>query len=182
MLETLISSRTRIKLLVRLFLNPASTAYLRGLADEFHESTNAVRLELNRFEDAGMLTTKAEGNKKIYQANQQHPLFQDVHNILLKYIGIDRIINSIVEKTGNLKKVLLIGDYAEGKDSGIIDLLFVGEINTTYIINIIVKAEQIIGKKIRYLNYSEEEWNKILAHGANVPKYILLWGNDKNIE
>src|ERR1700691_3251059 len=119
MLETLISSRTRIKLLLRLFLNPNSTAYLRGMAEEYNESTNAIRLELNRFEDAGMLMSKNEGNKKVYKANEQHPLFKDINNIVLKYLGIDSIIENVIKRAGNLYKVYLTGDYAVGKDSGI---------------------------------------------------------------
>src|ERR1700761_2017521 len=110
MLEVLISSKTRVKLLLRLFLNPSSTAYLRGMAEEFNESTNAIRIELNRFEDAGMLVSKNQGNKKVYQANQNHPLFKDINNIVLKYLGIDRIVETVVQKAGNLEKVYLTGD------------------------------------------------------------------------
>ena len=44
MLETLITSKTRVKLLMKFFLNPGTRAYLRGLATEFDESTNSVRV------------------------------------------------------------------------------------------------------------------------------------------
>ena len=86
MIETLISSKTRIKLLLKFFLNSKNKAYLRNLAQEFGESTNAIRLELNRLEKAGMLTSNMEGNKKIFQTNIQHPLFQEIHSIVLKYV------------------------------------------------------------------------------------------------
>ena len=77
MLETLISSRTRIKLLLKFFLNAQSKGYLRSLEHEFGESTNAIRLELNKFEEAGMLSSESEGNKKVYRANPKHPLFEN---------------------------------------------------------------------------------------------------------
>ena len=51
MLDSLITSKTRIKLLLKFFLNTSTHAYLRGLADEFGESTNALRLELNHLEN-----------------------------------------------------------------------------------------------------------------------------------
>jgi hypothetical protein len=181
MLETLISSRTRIKLLLRLFLNPNSTAYLRGMAEEFNESTNAIRLELNRFEDAGMLMSKNEGNKKVYKANEQHPLFKDINNIVLKYLGIDSIIENVIKRAGNLHKVYLTGDYATGKDSGIIDLLFIGEIDKAYLTNLISKAESLIGKKVRYLVYNREEWNNYDQAGMNYGKNLLLWENKEFI-
>jgi len=65
---------------------------LRSLEYEFGESTNAIRLELNRFESAGLLETHISGNKKIYQANTKHPIFPDIQNILKKFVGIDQII------------------------------------------------------------------------------------------
>ena len=67
MLEALISSKTRIRLLLRFFLNPESKSYLSELAEEFGESTNSVRLELNRFEKAGMLDSEYIGNKRFYR-------------------------------------------------------------------------------------------------------------------
>ncbi len=176
MLETLISSKTRIKLLLRLFLNPGISAYLRGLAEDFGESTNAVRLELNKFEEAGLLIAESHGNKKYYQANKNHPLFKDINSIVLKYVGIDRIIEIIINRLGNLEMLFLSGDYAEGKDSGIIDLIFVGDIDKKYLINIIEKSEKLIGKKLRYIHYEKKDWLKSSQYLQS--KELLLW--DKN--
>ena len=81
MLESLITSKTRIKLLLKFFLNSKATAYLRNLEAEFGESTNAIRVELNRFEKAGLILSQTSGNKKVYQANTQHPFFSDIHKI-----------------------------------------------------------------------------------------------------
>ena len=47
MLETLITSKTRLRVLIKFFINAANNAHMRGLADEMHESTNAIRKELN---------------------------------------------------------------------------------------------------------------------------------------
>ncbi len=98
MIEALISSKTRIKLLLKFFLNCNTTAYLRSLESEFGESTNAIRIELNRLEKAGMLTSRLDGNKKIFQADISHPLYREIHNILLKHVGLDRIIEDVIER------------------------------------------------------------------------------------
>ena len=172
MLGTLITSRTRIKLLLKFFLNPNSVAYLRSLESEFGESTNAIRLELNRFEEAGMLRSFTAGNKKMFKANDSHPLFKDLRNIVLKYVGIDQIIDTITNRLGDLKKVYLAGDYANGLDSGIIDLILVGDIDKTYLVNLIEKAESLIQRKIRYLVYDTEE-NYHLGSAQN--NHLLLW-------
>lgn len=182
MLETLISSRTRIKLLLRLFLNPQSTAYLRGMAEEFDESTNSIRLELNRFQEAGMIVAESKGNKKVYKANEKHPLFKDLNNIILKYVGIDQIIENIIHRMGDLHQVYLIGDYAHGKDSGVIDLLFIGNINKDYMVNFVEKSEKLINKKVRYLSYETVEWQRMCEKEPYSGHNVLLWQNNKLVD
>lgn len=173
MLDTLITSKTRIKLLLKFFLNAQTKSYLRHLEGEFGESTNAIRLELNKFEEAGMLTADMEGNKKLYQANTHHPLFDDIHNIIKKYIGIDRIIEDIIDKVGALKKVYLIGEYAKGVDSGVIDFLLVGrQFNHEYIANMTTIAEKRIGRKIRFLFMTSEEF---IDQIPSAESGLLLW-------
>ena len=178
MIETLISSKTRIKLLLKFFLNSKNKAYLRNLSQEFGESTNAIRLELNRLEKAGMLSSQMEGNKKIFQTNTQHPLFQEIHSIVLKYVGIDHIIEHIVKRLGKIKQVYLTGRFARGLDSDIIDLILIGEIDKAYLINLIEKAEPLIKRKIRYVVYNSEEIEKMDILNQD-PKPLLLWESDK---
>ena len=173
MIEALISSKTRIKLLLKFFINGKTKAYLRGLHSEFGESTNSIRLELNRFENAGMLISSQEGNKKIFQANTSHPLYNDIHNIVLKHIGIDAIIENVVHRLGDVQQVYLSGDLAKGKNSSIIDLLFVGKVDHNYLIELIAKVEKIIGKKLRYIIYSKDEFNNIDIQQEQEP--LLLW-------
>jgi len=100
MLNTLVTSKTRLKLILKFFLNPRSSAYLRELAEEFGESSNAVRLELNRFEQAGLLKSEAKGNKKLFRANVMHPLYKDINSIIRKTIGIDQIVDEVVARLG----------------------------------------------------------------------------------
>lgn len=160
MLESLITSKTRLKLLLKFFTNSHTHSYLRSLAGEFSESTNAVRVELNRLSEAGILEVYPEGNTVMYKANQSHPLFNDISNIVKKYIGIDQIVEQVLVKLGDLKLALVTGDYAEGKDTGIIDLLLVGDIDKVYVINLIERAESIIKRKIRYIVFSESEYER----------------------
>lgn len=109
MIEALISSKTRIKLLLKFFLNSSNKSYLRGLETELGDSTNGIRLELNKLEEAGLLKTRINGNKKIFQADANHPLFDDIHNILLKFTGLDKVIEKVIENLGQLEHVFLVG-------------------------------------------------------------------------
>ena len=177
MIETLISSKTRIKLLLKFFLNSSTTAYLRSLESEFGESTNAIRLELNRLEQAGMLSSFNKGNKKMFQANKEHPLFKDVRTMLMKTIGLDKIILNVIERLGEVDKVFLVGDFAKGLDSHIIDLIFIGNIDKNYLVALVEKAEVIVKRKIRYLIYDKDEFIEHSALGL-AHEALLLWSKD----
>lgn len=174
MIDTLISSKTRIKLLLKFFLNSNTTAYLRSLQTEFEESSNGIRLELNKLEKAGMLSSSLQGNKKIFQANVQHPLFNEIHNILLKHIGLDKVVENVVERLGEVDRVYLVGEFSRGIDSQVIDLIFIGDIDTTYLINLIEKVERLIKRKVRYLIYSKTEFENI-DWNTFKPEPLLLW-------
>ncbi|MBN2175263.1 MAG: ArsR family transcriptional regulator [Bacteroidales bacterium] len=175
MLDTLITSKTRIKLLLKFFLNSNSRSYLRNLETEFGESTNAIRLELNKFEKAGLLTTEQDGNKKYFRANTSHPLYWDINNILLKYIGFDQIIERVVNKLGNLDKVYVAGDFARGTDNQIIDLIFVGNgINKEYLVKLIEKTEKLIKRRIRYVVFGKDEFMEY-HNNQKDPELLVLW-------
>ena len=177
MIETLISSKTRIKLLLKFFLNSSTTAYLRSLESEFGESTNGIRLELNRLEDAGMLSSFTEGNKKMFKANTKHPLFKEVRTMLMKTIGLDQIILNVIERLGDVDQVFLIGDFARGSDSPIIDLIFIGEIDKNYLVSLVERAEVLVKRKIRYLIYDSLEY-QIHSNSGFANEALLLWSKD----
>ena len=163
MINTLITSQTRIKLLKKFFLNSSTKAHLRGLESEFGESSNSIRIELNRFEEAGLLKSLRDGNKKVFQANREHPLFNDIHNIILKETGIDRVIEKVIHRIGNLVFVYLTGDFARGKDSSVIDLILVGEdINREYLARKIFQAEELVGRKVSVVVLEPGEADKYL--------------------
>ena len=158
MIESLITSRTRIKLLLKFFLNINNQGYLRSLEHEFNESTNGIRQELNRFEHAGLLLAESEGNKKVYRANTLHPLFKDINSIIRKFVGVEELLERVIDRLGNVQQVYLEGKIAQGLDSDIIDLLIIGnDIDRNYLSTLVEKAEPIIKRKIRYLVFEETD-------------------------
>jgi len=177
-LETLITNKTRVKLLIRFFMNPGVNAYLRGLEKEFGDSSNAIRIELNRFEEAGLIQSERNGNRKYYRANESYPLFDEVQKIAMKHFGVDRILDQVIEKLGEVKAVYLIGNLAKGLDTPIIDLALVGDaIDRQYLARLAQKAEAIVGRKIRCLVLSENEQSKI-----PLPKVLIYDHGDEPLK
>jgi hypothetical protein len=176
MIESLITSKTRVKLLLKFFLNSQTKSYLRSLESEFNESTNSIRVELNRLVNAGLLDAALEGNKKMFFANTHHPLFQDINNILKKFVGIDQIIEQITTQIGELEAAFLTGDFALGKDSRIIDMALIGQnLDRQYIDKLVEKAESLISRRIKYIILTSDEMNQIYT---NKPTF-LIWKSDQ---
>ena len=134
MLGELITSKTRLRLLIKFFVSQANRGYLNGLASEMGESSNSIRKELNHLHDAGYLDKVKNDNKIEYQANTKHPLYDILRKVVLKHLGLEDIVETVLERMGNVKKIVLVGDYAEGNDTGNIEVFLIGkDLNMSYI-------------------------------------------------
>ena len=151
MLNKLITSKTRLRLLIKFFVNQANSGYLNGLATEFNESTNSIRKELNHLSEAGYLQKYKDNNKVGYKANTEHPLFDILQKVVFKHLGLEEIVERVLERMGPVGQILLIGDYARGFDSGNIEVVLVGDqLNTEYIEALEVKIESVIDRKVSF--------------------------------
>ena len=150
-------------------------SYLRSLETEFGESSNSIRVELNKLESAGLLNSTTNGNKKMFFANSNHPLFDDIHRILMKFVGLDQIIEKITSQIGELQAAYLIGKFATGNDSPIIDMILVGNnLDRNYIDSLISKAENFISRKVKYIILNPEEMIRIFN---NKPVLLIWWAD-----
>ncbi len=173
MLDTLITNKTRFKLLIRFFLNPEAKSYLRGLEEEFGESTNAIRIELNRFEAAGLLISWVDKNKKMFSANREHPLFSDIHNILVKHTGTDAIINNIINHLGHIQSAYIKGAMAQTAGRSALDLYIFGEpADQDFLLSLTGKAAKLINRNITCTILPEKEEKQFLKASRDV---LLVW-------
>ena len=170
----LIASKTRIKLLIRFFFNPEAKSYLRELARDFNVSTNSVREELNQLTQTKLLKSERNGRQVYYSADPTHPLFPELKSMVSKVMGIDQVIEGIVNRLGDLEEAYLIDDYAEGKDTGIVDLLLVGNIDQYHLNDLSRKTERYIKRKIRSLVLSKDEYEDLLPELRKRPR-VLIW-------
>ena len=171
MLGELITSKTRLRLLIKFFVSQANRGYLNGLATEMGESTNAIRKELNHLHDAGYLQKEKSNNKIQYKANTKHPMFSVLQKVILKHLGLEDAVEIVLERMGAVEQIILIGDYAKGIDSGKIEIIIVGQdLNTSYVRNLEEKLEKLISRKVAFFlsashSLSEDE---IILFNKNV--------------
>ena len=161
---------------MKFFLNPGTRSYLRELALEFGESTNSVRVELNRLSKARIISAENVGRTIQYHANREHALFKEIKSLVRKYSGVDGLVETLIEKIGNVKTAYLVGDYARGIDSGLIDIILIGDINKVELDRIAERRGKDISRKIRPMVLKEKElqslWNQL-----NMEHSLLIWGS-----
>jgi len=137
--------------LIKFFISQANKGYLNGLASEMGESTNSIRKELNHLHDAGYLNKIKIDNKVEYNVNSKHPLYETLREVVLKHLGLVDIVEAVLEKMGGINKIVLIGDYAEGKDTGNIEIFLIGkDLDMDYINQLENKIEKIIERKVSF--------------------------------
>ena len=100
---------------------------------------------------------------------------RDIQKIARKYLGIDRIIENLVMSLGKVKSAYVIGDYAKGMDSGIIDLLLIGKIDQELLQQLIEKTEKRINRKIRPMILTKEEFKR-LDKTLDIEHALPIWG------
>ena len=174
MLTQLFTSKTRIKVLLKLFLNPQVSCYLRELSSEFGLSPNALKTELDSLSDAGYLTRKQSGRSVFFQANKKHPFFPEISSIVRKSLGIDSLIEEVAKSLGTLEAVYILDDYAQGKDSGLIDVLVVGEVDKVRLDELRRIAESKVGRKVRVMDVTPKEFVRSKDVFLNRPHWKVV--------
>ena len=163
MLGSLITSKTRLRMLIKFFVSAANNGYLNGLASEFNESTNSIRKELNNLSAAGYLLKSKENNRVVYNANTSHPMFDVLQKIVRQHLGIEEIVETVIERIGDVDQIALTGEYANGIDSGNIEIIINGsKVNNEYLKNIKSKIKKKIGREVTFLLNQKLDLNSII--------------------
>ena len=152
-------------MLIKFFVSAANNGYLNGLANEFNESTNSIRKELNNLSSAGYLLKSKENNRVIYNANTSHPMFSVLQKIVRQHLGLEDIVETVIERIGNVGQIALTGKYATGIDSGNIEIIINGsKVNNEYLENIKPKIKKKIGREVSFLLNQRLDSNSIILY------------------
>lgn len=161
MLEDLITSRVRIKILRLLLGETTQPLHVREIVRRVKEEINAVRRELAQMEKRGMVKKEQRGNRLYYFFKQTYSYYFDLLAIVNKSFGLGNAIIRNRGKLGKIKWAMLTGNFVRRKTpfSEEVDLLIVGETNMPFLSSIVRDEETRIDREINYTAMSEEEFN-----------------------
>jgi len=183
MLEVLIPSETRVKLLTLFLLNPGKEYYIRQIERLTDMNYRLVRRELSRLESFGLLKAETKGKQIFYSVNQDFYLYPELQKLVLKTEGISRTLKDNLASLGNLECVFIYGSFAAGNAGAKsdIDLFIVGDVDETQLIQLINESEKTLQKEINYSLIGKEELrNRIknadpfVTNVLNRPKVMII--------
>jgi len=160
-LEDIIISRVRVKILTLFFNHPGTIFHVRDIVRKVGEEINAVRRELSHMEKAGMVAKEQRANRLFYSFRKDYPLYFDLMAIIGKTSGLGYDLIKQRAKLGKIKFAMISGRLLRGlpkKSGSDVDLLVVGNVVLPELSQI-VKAEEV--RREREINYTvmtEEEF------------------------
>lgn len=162
MLEDLIISRVRVKLLVLLLSHPGTIFHVRDIVRKVDEEINAVRRELAHLEKSGLVSKEQRANRLFYTFRKDYPLYFELLELIGKTSGLGWDIIKNKAKLGKIKFAMISGRYLRGLpklSSSNVDCLVVGSVVLPELAQL-VKAEEVRRNlELNYTVMTEEEFN-----------------------
>lgn len=189
-LADIITSRVRIKILELLYSDVNDLYHVRGITREIKEEINAIRRELIRLEENGLVKKEPRSNRVYYWANSEYPMFGDILSIVSKNTGVGRQIIENKAKLGKLSFVMFSGKFARHKEPGKddeIEVLVVGNVVLPELAAIIRAEESKRGREINYTVMSREEfdfrkkWRDPFLQGILSGSRVMIVGDEESL-
>lgn len=161
MLDDLITSKSRIKLLSVFLTTPSEMYHVRELVRRTGDEINAVRRELLFLEKKGIFVKEPRANRIYYSLSKTYPFYYDLLQIGLKSVGLGAEILKNRAKLGKIKYVMFSGGFARRfkKTPDVVDLLIVGTIVLPELSLLIRNEEKRLNTEINYTAMAEEEFD-----------------------
>jgi len=159
-LQDFMISRVRVKLMELFFLHPEELYYVREITRLVKEEINAVRRELDKMLEYGLLKSEERGNRLYYNLNRKYVFYSELQRMIAKTTGIGLKIRKLKRKLGSVEFVMFSGRFVEGlnprKDD--VEVLIVGDIVIPELQAVMKEEEVRLGREINYSVLKKEEF------------------------
>lgn len=162
--DLLLGGAARRGILARSFLTPDREFYLRELARDTGLAVRSIQVELDRLREADLLLERRDGNRRYFRANQSHPLFRPVREIVLKTDGLASVLQDALGNDG-VDLALVYGSIAAESATAAsdIDLLIVGSLGLRAAVRRLRPAQDTLGREINPNVWTSSEYQQRLA-------------------
>lgn len=178
--------KTRSAILGLLLSRPEQEFYQQEITQAVGARVSAVQRELRNLQAVGLVESRRRGNRLYYQANQQSPLFPELHGLMLKTSGLADVVQALLEPLADRISVAFVyGSVAAGtaRAESDIDLCLIGELTLGDLAPRLAEARAVLGREVNPVTFQPEEWRRSLKQGDHFattisaePKIFLIGG------
>lgn len=191
-LASALFSRVQLRILSLLFGQPDRAYQVTEAINLAGSGRGAVQRELERLTKAGILNRTLYRNHKLYQANRQSPVFEELRSLILKTVGlVEPLRDSLKAFRSKIDVAFVYGSIAKGADTANsdIDLLIIGD-DLAYgdIFNALQKAEKTLHRPVSPNLMTRQEWrqrtsdkNPFIRKILQQPR-LFIFGDDNELK
>ncbi len=175
-LQALFTSQARVEVLKLFFLRSSGRHYMREISSLTDQPVRAIQHELARLEDAGLLTSRVEGNRKYFQANRQSPVFSELRALMVKTAGIvDQLKKILQTRSDAIHVAFIFGSFARGSDTlaSDIDLIIIGNITSRELSRQLTPLKEQLDREMNPVTIRAEEFQENINKGDSFTQSIL---------
>ena len=188
-LLTVIFPQARAETFRLLFADASRELHLRELVRQSGLTLGSIQAEVSKLLDAGLLLDRRDGNRRYVRANSAHPVFADLHNLVLKTAGLRDVLLEALAGLEGIRIALVFGSVAAGAEQAgsDIDLLVIGEVGLRVVSPRLRIATERLGREINPVVMSAEEFSReratkpLLVDLLAKPKLFIL-GDGRELE
>lgn len=176
--------KIRSAILGLLFFRPEKEFYQQEITQAAGARLSAVQRELRNLEAVGLIESRRRGNRRYYRANQQSPLFPELHGLMLKTSGLADVVQRLLENLADRIEVAFVfGSVAAGTASADsdVDLCLIGELSLMELAPHLAEARTLLGREMNPVIFRPEEWRRAVEQGDHfvsslqkAPKIFLI--------
>jgi predicted nucleotidyltransferase len=156
-----ITAKSRRRILARTLLAPDREFYLRELVRATGLAPRTVQVELDRLVAAEILLERRSGNRRYLRANERHPLYRPLRELLVKSEGLVGVLREVLGTDG-IQVAFVFGSMADGtaRSDSDIDLLIVGDVGLREVVGRLAAAQDQLGREVNPVVWTREEFER----------------------
>ncbi len=175
-LDALFTSQARVEVLKLFFLRSSGRHYLREISSLTDQPVRAIQRELARLEDAGLLISSVEGNRKYFRANRQSPVFPDLRALMVKTAGIeDQLKKVLQERSDAIRSAFIFGSFARGSETSTsdIDLMVISDMTSRELSGYLSPLKAELDRELNPVTIRVHEFRDNVEKGDSFTQTIM---------
>jgi len=149
-----------------------------------------IQSEFKKLLRLDLVKKERDGNRLYYCANKDHPLYADIHHLVLKTNGLVEVLQTALKPVPGIRTAFVFGSIAshEEKAESDIDLMVIGSIGLRKLTSLLADASTQIGREINpyVLNVNDlikrkESREHFIIRVMETPKIFII-GSDNELD